>query len=112
MPSDDLVYLGHMLEAAGKVKNKTQAVTRKQFNEDENLRLATVYLLQTIGEASRRISKNYRYAHPEIPWSDMIGMRNKLVHDYTDVDEDIVWDTVSKELQPLIDMLEKVLRPG
>jgi uncharacterized protein with HEPN domain len=62
-----------------------------------------------IGEAARRVSLQFRERHPEIPWDAIAGMRSKIVHDYMNVDEDIVWDSVTQELQPLIEELKKVI---
>ena len=62
-----------------------------------------------IGEAARRVSSQFRERHLEIPWDAIAGMRSKIVHDYMNVDEDIVWDSVTQELQPLIEELKKVV---
>ena len=78
---------------------------------DENLRLALAHLVQVIGEAARRVSNDVREAHPEIPWADIVGMRSKIVHDYMNVDEDIVWEVVTRDLPALVAALEKVT-PG
>jgi len=64
-----------------------------------------------IGEAARRVSSQFRERHPQIPWDAIAGMRSKIVHDYMNVDEDIVWDSVTQELQPLIEDLKKIVPP-
>jgi uncharacterized protein with HEPN domain len=69
------------------------------------------HLVQMIGEAARRVSTSVRAAHPEIPWADIVGMRSKIVHDYMNVDEDIVWEVVTRDLPTLVSALEK-LTPG
>lgn len=63
------------------------------------------HLLQIIGEAARRVSDEGRAAHPSIPWSAVVGMRHKVVHDYFGVDEDVVWNTARSELPSLITAL-------
>jgi uncharacterized protein with HEPN domain len=68
MQRDDDVYVGHMLDLSRKVASKTAGVRRAHFDRDENLRLALAHLLQTIGEAARRVSRDYQRAPPEIPW--------------------------------------------
>jgi len=70
-----MLYLSHMLDLAGKAVSKTQGLARQQYDDDENLRLALVHLVQTIGEAARRVSEQSRGRHPEIPWVEIIGMR-------------------------------------
>jgi uncharacterized protein with HEPN domain len=105
MQRDDAVYVGHMLDLSRKVAAKVGGANRQQFDADENLRLALAHLLQTIGEAARRVSRSFQDAHPEIPWSGIVGMRHKVVHDYMDVDEDVVWRTSVEEIPRLVDAL-------
>jgi uncharacterized protein with HEPN domain len=59
---------------------------------------------------ARRISEETQAAYPDLPWSDMVGMRNIMIHEYDDVDLVIVWETVNNDLPPLIDALEKILQ--
>ncbi len=99
---DDRGYLGHMLDIVRKAVGKTREVSRTAYDQDENLRLALADLVQVIGEAARRVSPAGQAAHPEIPWREITGMRHKIVHDYLDVDEDIVWEVVTKDLPSLI----------
>lgn len=73
--------------------------------------LALTHLIQVIGEAARRVPSQFREEHQQIPWDAIAGMRSKIVHDYMNVDEDIVWDSVTQELQPLIDELKKIVPP-
>src|SRR5207342_1542547 len=101
MSPRDLVYVGHMLDMARKAVNKTQGLSREAYDADETLRLALIHLIQVIGEAARQVSGPFAERHPEIPWSDIIGMRHKVVHDYLGVDEDIVWQVVSEDLPNL-----------
>lgn len=111
MQRDDSVYVGHMLDMARKAAEKVKGLGRKDYEEDENLRLALAHLVQVIGEAARRVSAETRAAHPEIPWVDIIGMRSKIVHDYMNVDEDIVWEVATRDLPALAQALER-LAPG
>ncbi|MBA2301416.1 MAG: DUF86 domain-containing protein [Acidobacteria bacterium] len=94
MSPRDLVYIGHMLDMAGKAVSKTRGLTRDAYDADETLRFALIHLVQVIGEAARHVSTQFADGHPEIPWADIIGMRHKVVHDYLGVDEDIVWQVV------------------
>jgi len=70
--------------------------------------LALTHLIQVIGEAAARVSREFRDLHPEIPWKAIVGMRHKVVHDYLNVDEDIVWDTATREMLALADALKKI----
>ena len=111
MQKDDLVYAGHMLDMAQKAIRLVQGKDRQNYNSNETLRFALTHLIQVIGEAARHISKDFCDAHSEIPWKAIVGMRHKVVHDYMNVDEDVVWDTVLKELPPLVAKLEKIVPP-
>ncbi len=106
----DQLYLGHMLDMAHKVVEKTQGVSREEFDRSEDLRFVLTHLVQIIGEAARRVSGEFQAVHPEIPWHSIIGMRHKVVHDYLDVDYNIVWDVATGELPPLIAKLENLVQ--
>lgn len=109
---DDLVYVGHMVDIANKAIEFVQGLTREDFDNNELLRLSLTHLLQVIGEAARRVSPEFRAAFPQIDWKAIVGMRSKVVHDYLNVDEDIVWDTVINELPSLVNELEIILNSG
>ena len=111
MQRDDEVFVGHMLDLARKVAAKVSGTPRERFDGDENLRLALAHLLQTIGEAARRVSREFQGGHPEIPWAGIVGMRHKVVHDYMDVDDDVVWKTVVDEIPRLVPLLERLVLP-
>ena len=112
MRHDDLVYISHMLDSSYKARDKIEGKTREDYDEDENLRLALGYLVQIIGEAASQVSRPFRLAHPEIPWKGVIGTRHHVVHDYLDVDYDIIWNAVTLHLPPLILSLEKISKPA
>ena len=109
MPKDDLVYVGQMLDTARKALGKVAGKTREQFDQDEDLRIVLVHLIQTVGEAARRVSKDFCEANPQIPWRAIVSMRHKIVHDYMDIDEDAVWKAATEELEPLVRELELLL---
>jgi uncharacterized protein with HEPN domain len=111
MPKDEIVYVGHMLDKAHEALSLARGKTRQNYDSDLALRLALTHLIQVIGEAARRVSVQFRERHPQIPWEAIVGMRSKIVHDYMNVDEDIVWDSVAQELQPLIEELKKIVPP-
>lgn len=112
MRKDDFVYVRHMLDMACKALTHVQGKTRAAFDGDELLRLALTHLIQMIGEAARHVSREFQDAHPEVPWPLIIGMRHKVVHDYLDVDENVVWDTATGDLSTLIEKLERIVPPA
>ncbi len=105
------VFAGHMLDAAREALELSAGKTREEFDSDRTLRLAITHLLQIVGEAARRTPVGFRKVHPEIPWKDIMGMRHKVVHDYMLVDEDVIWDTVTRELAPLVEALQGIVPP-
>jgi uncharacterized protein with HEPN domain len=109
LQKDDLVYVGHMLDMAREALELIQGTTREDFDRDRALSLALTHLLQTIGEAARRVSPEFRSEHAEVPWAAIVGLRHRVVHDYMHVDLDIVWDVVTGDLAPLTAQLVRLL---
>ncbi|MBM3119786.1 MAG: DUF86 domain-containing protein [Chloroflexi bacterium] len=107
---DDMVRLQHMLEYAQKAVQFTRGRSRADFDTDEMLALATIHLIETIGEAAKAISETIRERYAEIPWDLIIGTRNRLAHGYIDVDLDIIWAIVTTDLPPLIAQLEHIVK--
>lgn len=99
-----------MLDSARKACEFTQGKTQADLESDEVLALAIVRLLEIIGEAAANVSSACREESPHIPWNEMIGMRNRVVHAYFDVNFNIVWDTLTHNLPLLISQLETILR--
>lgn len=110
MKRDDLVYVGHMSDRVAQVLAKLAGRLRGEFDADDNLRLAVAHLVQDVGEAAHRVSPSFRLSHPGVPWLQIIGMRHKIVHDYLDVDFDIVWDVATADFPALAAVLEQIVR--
>ena len=94
-------YLEDILESCGRIERFAQGLTRDQFAEDDRTAFAVVRALEIIGEATRHVPQELRCRHPEIPWRDMVGMRDKLIHDYFVVNWQIVWRTVTEDIPKL-----------
>ncbi len=89
--------------------NKYAVRGKDEFQKDELIQTWIVHHLQILGEAAARISDEFKAAHSEIPWSKIIGMRNILVHDYFQIDIDIVWAVIEKDLPQLREMIKKII---
>ena len=100
--SKDNAYLEDILVAAQAIGRFTSGVTREEFKANEEKYEAVNRKLEIIGEAARRLSPGAREMFPEVPWKLVTAMRNILIHDYDDVDLDVVWDTIQRDLPPLI----------
>jgi uncharacterized protein with HEPN domain len=109
---DDLVLLGDMLDAARRARRMVVDVDKASYDADETLQLALTRLVQIIGEAAREVSPQGRSSLPQIPWPLVVGTRHRLVHDYRNVDLDILWSVVTVNLPPLIEALETVVPPA
>jgi len=107
----DDAYLLDMLLATRKVQQFTQGVTWNQFQGDDLLQNAVMRLIQIVGEAARKVSPEFKQAHPEIPWQGIIGMRNRLVHDYFRIESSRVWEVIEKDLPALIPLIEPLIPP-
>jgi uncharacterized protein with HEPN domain len=107
---DDRYYIEHIHENALKIEQAIQSFTKTDLVSDELRYTAILHWLQTMGEAARNVSDTFQFNHSNIPWRAMIGMRNRIVHDYLGIDEDIVWQTISADLSYLIRELEKILK--
>jgi uncharacterized protein with HEPN domain len=107
---DDFSRLQHILDAAQRVLHYTRGKERSDLDEDDLLSLALIRLLEIIGEAAWGISEKLRARYPEIEWRQMANMRNRLIHGYFDVNNDLVWETVITELPPLVIQIQEVIK--
>jgi uncharacterized protein with HEPN domain/predicted nucleotidyltransferase len=110
MRKDDSIRLHHMLDAAKEAESFSQNKTRSSLDTDRKLALALVKCIEIIGEAGTKISNQSREDLPQIPWPNIIGMRNRLIHAYFDINLDILWKTVIEDLPPLISKLEEIIK--
>jgi len=109
---DPEVRLRHMLDYARKAVAIMRGHSRADLDRDEALSLALLRAVEIIGEAASRIPAAVRARYPNIPWLQIVGTRNRLIHGYDIVDYDIVWLTVTNDLPPLIAEWEKIVPPG
>ena len=111
MRRDDASYLLDMLVAARDAVVFADGLSFSEFARDQRTQLAILKCVEIVGEAASRFSAETREAHPAIPWREIVGMRNRLVHAYFEIDLRLVWDTVRNDLPPLIVQLEPLVPP-
>lgn len=109
MRRDDTTRLHHMIDAANEAMSFAEGLQPDAIHRDRMLALAVVRCIEVVGEAANGISDDLRKSSPHIPWRAVIAMRNRLVHGYFDIDLDRVWDTLTEDLPPLVDQLNKLL---
>ncbi len=104
---DDLLH--DILDSIAAIRRHPPA-SREALDSDEVLACFIQKQLEIIGEAASKLSAATRAKAPELPWSQIVGMRNRLVHDYTRVDLDVVWEAVQNDVEPLRVQIEAILR--
>ncbi|MFN0124868.1 MAG: DUF86 domain-containing protein [Blastocatellia bacterium] len=107
-----MAALRHMLDHAREALELTRGKTRADLDADRLLNLALVRLLEIVDEAASRVPGEVRVAYPEIPWPQIVSLRNRLIHGYDAVDFDILWQIISGDLPLLIPALETILAAG
>jgi uncharacterized protein with HEPN domain len=110
MPPEDRIRLLHMIEATETALNFVTGRRRADLDSDQMLLFALVRAIEIIGEAAGKVSEATRRAAADIPWDLVVSMRNRLIHAYFDVDNDVVWKTVSEELPELLTKLRALVR--
>ena len=109
MLKSEAIFLRHILDEANFCIKHTILVKKEKFEEDEVLQKALIRSLEIIGEASSKVTLDFKQKYPEVNWREMKLMRNKLIHHYFGVDLDLVWDTLVKEIPVLKQQIEFIL---
>ena len=106
---DETVYVRHMLDAIERIEQYISGVDEDGFFSDSMLQDAVVRQLEILGEAAGRVSKETCGRAPEIPWAQVTGTRHRLIHDYFEVDTELVWGVATVDLVSLKPKLEALL---
>lgn len=107
---DDRVSMREMLDHAEEAVHFLTDSSRENLAEDRMLQLALTRLIEIVGEAAHRVSPYTQQRYSSIPWPQIIGMRNRLIHGYDVIDYGLLWDTVTHDLPPLIEVLRRILK--
>ncbi|MCB9156194.1 MAG: DUF86 domain-containing protein [Caldilineaceae bacterium] len=109
LTSDDRARLTHILDAIDKIEKALTGYSLTRFRDDWEKRLVIERLLEIIGEAANHISPELQESHPNVPWSQMIGMRNVVSHQYFRINAETIWKTAAEAVPPLRRAVEQIL---
>ena len=107
---DDRMRFQHMLDHAREALEMARGRRREDLERDRMLELALVRLIEIVGEAASRVSDEGQRRYPSIPWRQVAGMRNRLIHGYDEVDRDVLWATIQDDLPSLIQEIQKIFK--
>jgi len=110
MRPEDRVRLQHILEEAGEACKYAEGLSFEAFAQDGKTVRAIIRSIEVIGEAAANLSDDFRENYPSIPWHKIIGMRNRLIHVYFDIDYHVIWQTVKENLPSLIHQIQAILK--
>ncbi|HEV7586497.1 MAG TPA: DUF86 domain-containing protein [Longimicrobium sp.] len=105
-------YLLHIAGEAEYLRRTSAGVSAEAFLADETLQRAFVRSLQVIGEATKKLPDDFRAAHPEVQWSSLARMRDRLIHGYFGVDYQLVWDVVKNKIPELSEAVDRMFLGG
>ncbi len=109
MRKDSSIFLEHILGAINDIKESTKNLSKKEFEKNKDVKDATIRRIEIIGEAVKNLSDSFKNNYIDIPWKEMVGTRDNMIHHYFGVDLDIVWDIVKKELPKLEKQINKII---
>ncbi|MFB8788819.1 MAG: DUF86 domain-containing protein [Potamolinea sp.] len=107
--SRDSAYLLDIARAGQLVLQFAQEINREQLASDLLRQSAILYQISIMGEATKRLSREFREQHSEVPWDDVAGMRDIIAHQYDRIDLDIVWQVIVRNIPELLDMITPLL---
>ncbi|MCX6822164.1 MAG: DUF86 domain-containing protein [Candidatus Aenigmarchaeota archaeon] len=110
MKKDTSVFIKHILESIERIEEYVKEISEKQFFEETQVQDAIIRRIEIIGEATKNLPNGFRKKHSEVPWNEITGARDKLIHGYFGVDLDLTWDIVKKDLPELKKKVEKILK--
>ena len=109
MPHNPLASINHMITHAREARALASGRSRADLDTDRNFAMLLTHLMEIFGEAAARIPEQFRDNHPEFEWQEAVDFRNVLIHQFDDIDYNVLWQAVLDELPPLIRQLEAII---
>lgn len=110
MAKNNLLYLNQALDAVNGALTFTRGMNLESFETDELVQNASIRQMEILGEAVKRLDADFIGRYPEVSWSNIVAMRNLLIHEYDEVDVVVVWKTIENDLPLLKNQLEEILK--
>jgi len=107
---DQFVFLQHIVDRIGDIQGDVNGLTKEQFLEKKTIIHSVLWSIGVIGEAAKNISAEFRKEHKDIPWKQISGMRDKLIHEYFGIDLGNVWKVVTEDIPVLKKKIEEILK--
>ncbi len=109
MKKDDSIYLRHIIDAFTQIEGYMVGITHDEFFSNKLLQDGVIRQLEVMGEASRNLSEDLRCEYPQIPWRQMVGLRNRMIHAYFNVNLQIIWEIIQGDLPNLKRETKRIL---
>jgi len=105
---DDSIYIDHILLSIKNILTYTKDISKEDFAKNTLVQDAVIRNFEIIGEATKKISSDFKMVNFEVPWKEMAGMRDKLIHDYIGIDIQVIWDTIQQDLPNLQKIIKEI----
>lgn len=110
MQRDNSVYLHHIHDAITRIEEYTNGVDRFTFLNESLIQDGVIRQIEIIGEAVKHLSKPFKESYPNIPWQDIAGMRDQLIHEYFGIEMEIVWNTITDDIPSFKKTIQEILK--
>lgn len=110
MKKDPVVFLKHIMESIAWIEKDTSGLSKEQFFENVPIQDAVIRRIEILGEAVRNLPEETKKTYPEVPWQDIMDMRNNLIHGYFGIELKLVWDVIQKDIPPFKEQIKEILK--